>query len=119
MDGLATWHLWVIAGLALAVLEIKLSGFVTLWFALGAFAAATLAGLGLSLEWQLAAFSALSLVLFVLSRTLFQRLFMRTASHHKQGAEAMLGSDALVMEALPAAGFGTVRINGELWAARS
>jgi membrane protein implicated in regulation of membrane protease activity len=119
MDGLSAWHLWVVAGLALGVLEIKLSGFVTLWFALGAFLAAIVAGTGFGLELQLAAFSLVSLSLFAASRTLFQRFFMRTASHMKQGVEAMLGSEAIVAEALPATGFGTVRINGELWSARS
>ena len=113
------WHLWVIAGLLLTVAEIKLSGFVTLWFGVGAFIAALFAALGLSLELQLAAFTVVSVTLFVLSRTLFQRFFVRTGVTHKQGADAMLGTEAQVTEALPSTGYGTVRINGELWAARS
>ena len=119
MDGVSAWHLWLIAALVLGVLEIKLSGFVTLWFSLGAVTAALIAGLGLSLEWQLGAFTLLSLALFAASRTLFQRFFMRSGATMKQGGEAMLGNEAIVTEALPAAGFGTVRINGELWTARS
>lgn len=118
--GLSTWHLWVIAGLVLGLLEVKLSGFVTLWFALGAFVAAIAGALGLGLEVQLIAFTLVSVGLFAASRTIFHRFFMRGAGHIKQGGEAMLGVAAIVTEPLPAGtGFGTVRVNGELWAARS
>ena len=113
------WHLWVIAGLLLTVAEIKLSGFVTLWFGVGAFIAGLFAAVGLGLSLQLAAFTAVSVTLFVLSRTIFQRFFVQRGVTHKQGNEAMLGTEAQVIESLPGAGYGTVRVNGELWAARS
>ncbi len=117
---ISAWQLWVIAGLGLGALEIKLSGFVMAWFAVGAMVAAGIAALGLGLTPQVLTFSVVSLGLFAASRTIFHSVLMRAASSTvKVGAEAMLGAEATVVEALPATGNGTVRINGELWHARS
>ncbi|MFN0062649.1 MAG: NfeD family protein [Myxococcaceae bacterium] len=113
------WQLWLVAGLVLGVLEMKLSGFVMLWFAVGAFAASVFAGLAASFNVQLVVFSIVSLALYGASRTIFKKVFMRHAEGMKQGVEAMLGADAQVTEAVPASGFGAVRVNGELWSARS
>ena len=120
MDFPTAWHLWVIFGFIAAALEIKLSGFIMLWFAVGAFITALAAAMGFGLTGQLALFLAVSIALFASSRTIFQRFFMRGGGPTmKVGADAMLGAEATVVEPLPALGSGTVRINGELWAARS
>lgn len=113
------WQLWVLTGVVLGLLELKLSGYVLLWFGVGAFAAALLATLGLPFAAQLAAFNVVSVALLIGSRTLFRRFFMRGASSLRHGVEAMLGAEALVVDPIPRDGFGTVRINGELWTARS
>jgi membrane protein implicated in regulation of membrane protease activity len=115
----SAWHLWVLAGLVSGGLELKLGNFVMLWFGVGALATAAAAGLGLPLNGQLLLFTASSVGLFALSRTIFRSIFMRGARSLRHGAEAMLGASALVVEELPATGTGTVRINGELWSARS
>jgi len=113
------WQLWIITALILGALELKLSGYVMLWFGIGAFFAALLATLGLSFNAQLVAFNLVSVALLLGSRTLFRRFFMRGAASVRHGVEAMLGADAVVIEGIPRDGFGTVRINGELWIARS
>ncbi len=113
------WQLWIAAALILGALEIKLSGFVTLWFAVGALAAALVAGLGLGINTQLVLFTLVSVALFGASRTIFKRAFMRSASPMKTGVEAMVGQEAVVTEMLADPHGGTVRINGELWTARS
>jgi membrane protein implicated in regulation of membrane protease activity len=113
------WQLWIIAALVFGALEMKLSGFVTLWFAVGSLVAALVAGLGLGVNAQLLLFTVVSLILFGASRTIFKRAFMRSASNLKTGVEAMVGQEAVVTEALADPHGGTVRINGELWTARS
>ena len=115
----SAWQLWIIAALVLGALEIKLSGFVTLWFALGALGSALVAGLGLGVNAQLLVFTLVSVALFSASRTIFKQAFMRSASPMKTGVEAMVGQEAVVTEALSEPHGGTVRINGELWMARS
>lgn len=113
------WQLWIIAALVLGALEIKLSGFVTLWFAIGALMAALVAGLGLGLNAQLLLFTIVSVILFAGSRTIFKEALMRSASPLKTGVEAMVDQEAVVTEAISDPHGGTVRINGELWTARS
>jgi membrane protein implicated in regulation of membrane protease activity len=113
------WQLWIVAALVFGALEIKLSGFVTLWFAVGALVSALAAALGLGINFQLVLFTGVSLALFAASRTIFKRAFMRSASPLKVGVEAMVGQEAVVTEALSDPHGGTVRINGELWTARS
>ncbi|MFL5348271.1 MAG: NfeD family protein [Hyalangium sp.] len=113
------WQLWIIAALVFGALEIKLSGFVTLWFAVGAAAAALAGAIGLGLNGQLLLFTLVSVALFVSSRTIFKKGFMRSASPLKTGVEAMLGQEAVVTEAITDPHGGTVRINGELWTART
>jgi membrane protein implicated in regulation of membrane protease activity len=113
------WQLWIVAALVFGGLEIKLSGFVTLWFAVGALVAALAAALGLGINPQLVLFTGVSVALFSASRTIFKRAFMRSASPLKLGVEAMVGQEAVVTEALSEPHGGTVRINGELWTARS
>jgi membrane protein implicated in regulation of membrane protease activity len=113
------WQLWIIAGLVFGFLELKLSGFVTLWFAIGALAAALASAVGLGINGQLVLFTLVSVALFAASRTIFKQALMRSASTLKTGVEAMVGQEAVVTEAIADPHGGTVRINGELWTARS
>lgn len=115
----SAWQLWLIAALVAGALEIKLSGFVMLWFALGALASTLAAAVGLGINVQLALFTLVSGALFAASRTIFKEIFMRSAERMKTGVEAMVGQEAVVTEALADPHGGTVRINGELWMARS
>ncbi|HEX8434424.1 NfeD family protein [Archangium sp.] len=113
------WQLWIIAAVLAGALEIALPGFVLLWFAAGALAASLLAALGLGINLQLTVFIVVSVALFAASRTIFKKAFMRNAGNVKTGVEAMVGQEALVTESLTEGHGGTVRINGELWSARS
>jgi membrane protein implicated in regulation of membrane protease activity len=115
----SAWQLWLIAALVAGALEIKLSGFVMLWFAVGALASSLAAAVGLGINTQLALFTLVSAALFAASRTLFKKAFMRSADRMKVGVEAMVGQEAVVTESLADPHGGTVRINGELWTARS
>ena len=113
------WQLWIIAAIALGIVEMKTASFVTLWFAIGSLVAALMAALGLGINFQLLLFTGVSLALFAASRTIFKEALMRSASNLKTGVEAMVGQEAVVTEALSDPHGGTVRINGELWTARS
>jgi membrane protein implicated in regulation of membrane protease activity len=113
------WQLWILAAVIAGAVEMALPGFVSLWFAVGALAASLAAALGLGINFQLTLFTLVSLALFAASRTLFKKAFMRNAGTVKTGVEAMVGQEALVTEALTQGHGGTVRINGELWSART
>ncbi len=113
------WQLWILAAIIAGALEIALPGFVMLWFSAGALLASLAAGLGLGLDGQLTLFTLSSVTLFAASRTLFKNAFMRNAAPLRTGVDAMVGQEAVVTERLVEGHGGTVRINGELWTARS
>jgi membrane protein implicated in regulation of membrane protease activity len=113
------WQLWVVSGLILGALELKLSGYMMLWFGVGAFAAALLATMRVSFNVQLVVFNAVSVALLLGSRTLFRRFFMRDATSvrawRRGDAEQRRGG----RRADPGRWLRHLRIDGELWTARS
>lgn len=112
------WHLWLLAGIAVSALELHFGNFVLIWFGVGALASAAGAALGLPLDAQLLTFLLTSCALFGASRTLFKRLFARGPDRIHHGEAAMIGAEATVVQALNET-FGSVRLHGELWSARS
>jgi membrane protein implicated in regulation of membrane protease activity len=74
--------------------------------------------MGISFNVQLVAFNAVSVALLLGSRTLFRRFFMRDATSVRHGVEAVLNSDA-VSAIRSGRWLRHVRIDGELWTARS
>jgi membrane protein implicated in regulation of membrane protease activity len=68
------WWIWIAAGVVLAMLEVLVSGFVLLGFALGAVLTGALILLGLlgqSLAWIVLAFALASLACWALLRAVF------------------------------------------------
>lgn len=78
---LATWWVWVAAGLALAILEVVVPGYIFVGFALGAVLTGVLIGLGLpGSGWMLAAplnallvFALMSLACWLILRRVLGR----------------------------------------------
>ena len=89
MEQLA-WILWIVLGVVLIIAEIFTFGFVLFCFGIGALAAAFIGGLGFGLALQFLAFASVSIILTVMSRTIFARYF----SHDDENAVKM-GMDAL------------------------
>ena len=77
------WVLWCILGAILVVAEIFTSGFVLLWFGIGALAAAFVGFVGIdSLAIQFLVFALVSISLTAASRTIFINYFSREKSGH-------------------------------------
>ena len=73
-----TWIAWTVLGLILIVAEVFTSGFVLLWFGLGALAAALAGLVGIdSLALQFLIFAGVSIGLTAASRTIFVNYFSR------------------------------------------
>ena len=86
------WILWCILGAILIVAEIFTSGFVLLWFGIGALAAAFAGLIGIdSLAIQFLIFAVVSIGLTAASRTIFVNYFSR----EKTGESLRSGVDAL------------------------
>lgn len=119
IEHMDAWIIWVAAACVLGVGEMHTGGFFLAPFAIGAVVAAvvSLAGVG----------STLAVVVFVLASLLVLLTLRPLARRHRQlppsirtGAAALVGRDATVLERIAnREGVGCVRIDGEVWTARS
>ena len=115
------WYIWLILGVLFIVAEMFTSGFVLLWFGIGALVAALLAVTGLvALPLQILAFLVVSIVLTIASRTIFERFLMRGSPGRelKTGMESLPGRIGVVVE--PSKGAmqeGAVRVFASTWRA--
>jgi membrane protein implicated in regulation of membrane protease activity len=113
------WLIWLIAGVFAAVGEIMTTGFFLAPFALGAFGAMLADLVGAGAVMQLVVFAVLTLASFGLLRPIAKR-HMYTPPQIRTGTAALVGRNAIVLERIANdEGLGTVRLEGEVWTARS
>jgi membrane protein implicated in regulation of membrane protease activity len=113
------WVIWLVAALLFGVGEMHAQGFVLAPLALGALVAsgASIAGLGAALS--VLVFLALSIGVLRALRPLALR-HQRRPMTLRTGAAALVGHRAVVVDRISNdEGVGSVRIDGELWTARS
>ena len=115
------WILWAILGAILIVAEIFTSGFVLLWFGIGALAAAFLGFIGVdSLAVQFMVFAVVSIALTAASRTIFLNYFSREKSGQslRSGVDALPGKiGTVVSSSTGALQEGAVKVFGSTWTA--
>jgi membrane protein implicated in regulation of membrane protease activity len=115
------WIFWTILGAILIVAEIFTTGFVLLWFGIGALAAALVGLLGIhSVPVQFLVFAAVSIALTAASRTIFVNYFSRENSggDTKSGVDAMPGKVGTVVSSSRGAMHeGAVKVFGSTWTA--
>jgi len=116
-----SWIIWLIIGAVLIAGEVLTTGFVLLWFGVGALVAAALALLGVeSVAVQVIAFLTVSSLLVLASRTIFERFLIRSSptGQLKTGVETMIGQVGMVVEASQGAMHeSAVKIYGSVWTA--
>jgi membrane protein implicated in regulation of membrane protease activity len=113
-------YLWFIAGALFIVAELFTSGFVLVWFGIGALVAGLMAILHIGIGVQMVAFLVISSSLTIASRTIFERFFMRRApgKNLRTGVEALPGKIGVVVE--PSRGAlneAAVKVFGAIWTA--
>ena len=115
------WILWCILGAVLIVAETFTSGFVLLWFGIGALAAAFVGLIGIdSLAIQFAVFALVSIGLTAASRTIFVNYFSRekTGDSLRTGVDALPGKiGTVVSSSRGAMQEGAVKVFGSTWTA--
>src|SRR6059058_2207332 len=115
------WIFWAILGAILIVAEIFTTGFVLLWFGIGALAAGLAGLLGVhSIIVQFLIFAIVSIALTTASRTIFVNYF----SNEKSGGDLKTGMDSLpgkigtvVSSSRGAMNEGAVKVFGSTWTA--
>ncbi len=109
---------WLVAMVALLIVEALVPGLVSIWFAIGALAALIAALLQAPLWLQIVWFFAVSVATLVLTRPLAQK-FVNSRTQ-PTNADALIGHDCVVTEDIDnLAGTGAVKIAGKVWTARS
>lgn len=113
------WILWLIAACAFGIGEMLTTGFFLAPFALGALLAALADAIGLSGVGSWIVFVAVSLLTLLIVRPI-ARSHMRVPPQIRTGAAALVGKQAIVLERIAnAEGVGCIKIDGEVWTARS
>lgn len=109
--------LWIILIIAFLIIEAGTVTLLTIWFAAGSVVSAVLAAFGVPFGWQLGVFFAVSIVLLLTARPIFNRLLKQKTSTNK---DSLIGTQTFVTERIDnLAQSGYVKINGVFWAARS
>ncbi|WP_307032616.1 NfeD family protein [Streptomyces canus] len=118
MNDIDAWVWWLIgaAGLGIPLVVTAMPEFGML--AVGAVAAAIMAGLGFGMVVQVLAFVVVSVALIAVVRPV-------AARHRAQrpqlatGIEALKGKQAVVLERVDGTGGGRIKLAGEVWSARA
>jgi len=115
------WIFWTVLGAMLIIAEVFTTGFVLLWFGIGALAAALAAFIGVSsLTAQFLIFAIVSIALTAASRTIFVNYFSRekAGGDLKSGVEALPGQiGTVVSSSRGALHEGAVKVYGSTWTA--
>ncbi|HEY6218072.1 MAG TPA: NfeD family protein [Pyrinomonadaceae bacterium] len=115
------WILWAILGAILIVAEIFTTGFVLLWFGIGALVAALAAFIGIdSIVIQFLIFASISIALTAASRTIFINYFSRekTGESLRSGVDSLPGKIGTVVSSSKGAlQEGAVKVFGSTWTA--
>ena len=111
------WYWWVVAALALAVVEIATLDLIFIMLAAGALAGALASLAGAPLLVQVLAAAATAVLMLAVVRPVALR-HLRQPAHIRTGVAALEGASALVLERVDGQD-GRVKIKGEVWSARS
>lgn len=113
------WIVWMVLGVCLIIAEIFTLGFFLFWFGIGALAAALVGFLGFGVGWQFLVFAVVSIVLTMLSRTIFSKYYSHNDEQLiKTGIDALPGQIGTVTAASKGAlQSGEVKVYGSIWTA--
>ncbi len=113
------WIFWIILGVVLIIAEIFTLGFVLFWFGVGALAAALASWLGFGFGIQFLIFAAVSIVLTVMSRSIFANFYQQEDELSvKTGIDSLPGQIGTVTASSAGAlNEGAVKVYGSTWTA--
>ncbi|MEW2167448.1 NfeD family protein [Streptomyces sp. NPDC007084] len=118
MDDIDAWVWWLIGAVGLGIPLVVTAMPEFGMFAVGAVAAAVVAGLGGGIVAQVLVFVVVSVALIAVVRPI-------AARHNAQrpqlasGIDALKGKQAVVLERVDGSGDGRIKLAGEIWSARA
>ncbi len=112
------WHIWIVAGIVLWIIEIFTPGFVAGVFGTACLIAAPFAGTGVTFKIQLLIFGISTAILFFGIRPFMLKYLYTRKEKVKTNVDALVSKSGLVTEVIDhASGTGRVKIDGEDWRA--
>ena len=109
---------WLVAMIVLLIIEGIVPGLVSIWFAIGAFAAMISAILGAPLWLQVLWFLAVSILTLCLTRPFAKKYVNSRAT--PTNADMLIGKECVVTEEIDnVLGTGAVTVGGKVWTART
>ena len=113
------WVIWLIAAVVLAAAEVANTSFFLFPFSVGAAGAALVSLLGAGTPIAVVVFAVLTALSFAVIRPIARR-HLAAPPHLRTGTAALVGRRAIVLERIANdEGVGCVRLDGEVWTARS
>lgn len=111
------WMFWLLLALVMFVIEVCTVSLVSIWFTLGALAAALAAFLGGPLWLQIVLFAGISGILFYFCKEKLSEYFR--FRHDQSGASRILGKSSLALNEIGPGCNGRIRVEGMDWKASS
>jgi len=111
------WQVWAVMAVICLILEMTAGDFFIICFSIGAVFAAITALVGGNIYWQLLLFAVFTLISLFWVRPFAQRYLHKGEDNRVSNADALMGRQGRVVEAVKADGFGRVQIDGDIWKA--
>ena len=116
--GFSMTAVWLVAMIVLLIIEGIVPGLVSIWFAIGAFAAMISAILGAPIWLQVLWFFAVSILTLCLTRPFAKKYVNSRAT--PTNADMLIGKECVVTEEIDnVLGTGAVTVGGKVWTART
>jgi len=109
--------IWLFLAIVLAVIEGLTLGLTTIWFAIAALIMIFVSFLPIPFVFQVLIFLAISAVLLFFTRPIAIKKFK--AGKEKTNVDSLVGKSALVTKQITEFDRGEVKVNGQIWSARS
>lgn len=113
------WQLWALVAVLCLILELTNGDFFIMCFSLGAAVSAVVSLFGVGFYANLAVFAIVSVLCIFFVRPFALKYLHKAKDERKSNAEALIGKEGVVVEAVPAQGFGYVAVDGDQWRAHS
>ena len=111
------WQMWAVVAVICLILELTAGDFFIICFSIGAFFGAVVAALGGSFYLQLVTFAVFTLLSLFWVRPFARRYLRKGEDNRVINADALMGRQGRVVEAVKADSFGRVQIDGDIWKA--
>ena len=107
---------WLITAVVLGIIESITVALVSIWMAIGAFAAAVFAFFGFNTAVQVLVFAAVSALMLILTAPLSKRF--RQSKKVSTNADRLIGQEGVVLRRVdPIENKGQIKVMGQIWSA--